>query len=176
MNSGVLQRNAYRFILFAALQLLIFNQISWSWSGRQVLYVTLYPLAILLLPLRAPHWAVLVYAGALGFTIDFFGESLGIHAATAVFTAFCQILYLRFFAPRDGYPSAMDGPNKKQVSEIWFIRYVGILLAIHLLTFFSIQAFSPYFWPDILLKSIVSWPASLLIILAWIYIFNPEEP
>jgi hypothetical protein len=176
MNSGVLQRNAYRFFLLAALQLLIFNQISWTLAGREVLFVMIYPLAIFLLPLNLPHWAVLSYAGALGLAIDFFSESLGVHAATAVFTGFCQVLYLRYFAPRDGYPSAMDGPNKKQLDDVWFLRYVGILLFIHLLTFFSIQAFSPYFWSEILLKTVISWPASLLVLLAWIYIFNPEEP
>lgn len=176
MSSGVIQRNLYRFFLFAILQLLIFNQVSWTLGGREVLYVMIYPLAIILLPLAIPHWGALLYAGLLGFGIDLFSESPGLHASAAVFTAFCQVIYLRVFMPRDGYPSTMDGPNKKQLNESWFIRMVAILLLLHLLFFFSVQAFSPYFWKEILLKTSFSWLASMLLSLAWIYIVNPEEP
>ena len=71
---------ALRFVLLLTAQVFLFNQVAWGWSGREYLFVFVYPLFVALLPLRAPRPLVILLAFLLGISVDFFSETLGLHA------------------------------------------------------------------------------------------------
>lgn len=169
-----LVNNAIRFFLLWALQVFLFKQIEWRWGGNVYLQFHLYPLFIILMPLRFPRVLVIFLSFLLGLSIDFFYETLGVHAAAATMTAYARALVFRILRPREGY-NINNSPTKDYLGDEWFLRYAGIMLGIHLLTYFSVEAFTPWYILDILFKTIVSWLGSMLFLLIVVYLFNPKS-
>ena len=162
-----------RFILLWTLQVFILRQFVWGWGGQIYLQVHAYPLFILLLPLRTSRLLVLTLAFALGLAIDWFSETLGMHAAALVFTAFLRAPILAVLEPREKY-ALNAAPTKVSQNDAWFFRYAGLLMLAHLFFYFSVEAFTFVYLKAIVLKTIVSWVASMGFILALVYIFNPK--
>lgn len=163
-----------RFLLLFALQAFVFKQISFGWGDKDYFYIFLYPLFILLLPMNLPNSLNILFSFALGLSIDFFYETLGLHAAAATFTAFMRPLVIfRLLRPREGY-KVKDQPTKELLGNTWFLRYGAIMLFLHLFFFFSVQAFTFVYWLDIVMKTILSFIGSYVFIMAGVYVFRPK--
>ena len=172
MDAAIIN-SAIRFVLLWLLQVFVFKQIELGWGGQAYVFVMLYPLFILLLPINTPRTLVLLLSFVLGLSIDLLYETLGVHAATATFTAFVRPFILRLMPPREGYgPKAT--PTKDYLGNSWFVRYAGIMLFFHLFFYFSVQAFTFAYIVDILLRTFFSWVVSLLLLLAAVFVFNPK--
>ncbi len=172
MDAAIIN-SAIRFVLLWLLQVFVLKQIELGWGGEAYVFVILYPLFIMLLPVNAPRSLVILLSFVLGLSIDLLYETLGVHAAAATFTAFIRPLVLRLMSPRDGYnPKAV--PTKDYLGSAWFLRYAGIMLFLHLFFYFSVQAFTFAYIVDILLRTFFSWVVSLLLLLASVYVFNPR--
>ncbi|WP_116124963.1 hypothetical protein [Lewinella sp. IMCC34183] len=173
MTSTALVNSALRFVGLLLLQVFIFNQVAWGWGGRDYLFVFVYPLFVAMLPLRTPRPLVILLGFLLGLSIDFFSETLGLHAGALTFTAYCRPLVLRILEPRDGY-NIKTTPSVAGLGTGRMFRYLGLLLLAHLSAFFLLQAFSLVFAADILLKTVFSLPASLVVMAVLVLIFNPK--
>ncbi|NJB84762.1 hypothetical protein GGR26_000507 [Lewinella marina] len=169
----MLINNVLRFVLLLVAQVFVFNQIAWGWSGKDFLFVFVYPLFVALLPLRTPRPLVILLGFLLGLGVDFFSETLGLHAGALTFTAYCRPLILRLVRPRDGY-NIKANPTTEDLGSGWMFRYLSLVLLAHLLAFFLLQTFSVLFLTDIIVKTLLSLPASLLVLGALILIFNPR--
>ncbi|MDD3744123.1 MAG: rod shape-determining protein MreD, partial [Lentimicrobiaceae bacterium] len=73
-------KDILRFIVLVAVQVLILNQIDFGGYIDPALYL----LFILLLPFEVPGWLLLIASFSLGFCIDIFSHSIGLHAAASV--------------------------------------------------------------------------------------------
>ena len=173
MNTSALVNSVLRFVLLLLLQIFIFNQVRWGWGGRDVLFVFVYPLFVALLPMRMPRPAVIVLAFLLGLSVDFFSESVGVHAGALTFTAYVRPFILRLIQPRDGY-NIKAYPSINDMGAGWMLRYLALILLAHLLMFFLLHYFSIYFLSDILVNTLLSLPASLVVTFAIVLIFNPK--
>ena len=173
MTTAALVNSVLRFIGLLLAQVFIFNQVDWGWGGKDYLFVFVYPLFVAMLPLRAPRPLVIVLAFLLGLSIDFFSETLGLHAGALTFTAYCRPLILKMVQPRDGYNIKVS-PTINDLGSGWMFRYIALLLLAHLLAFFLLQTFSVFFISDILLKTLLSLPASLVVIAVIVLILNPK--
>ncbi|MEM9930532.1 MAG: hypothetical protein AAF840_11980, partial [Bacteroidota bacterium] len=109
-----------------------------------------------------PRPLVVMLGFAFGFTVDIFYESLGVHAAAATFIGYLRRFVLDYLAPKDGY-KVKASPDGKDFSRIWWIQYLGFLVAGYAIFYFSMEAFSPVFWKQILLKSLLTIPLSWLL-------------
>lgn len=174
MKEAALINSAIRFGLLWVLQIFVLQQISWGFGGKDVLFIFLYPLFILLLPLRMPRTAVIALSFALGLAIDFAYETLGMHAAAATFTAYLRPAILQFIQPREKYNIKAD-PTVAHLGWGWFSRYAAYMLLAHFLFFFSVQAFSFVFWWDILLKTFFSFLVSYPTLLFTMLVLNPKS-
>ncbi|WP_116107886.1 hypothetical protein [Lewinella sp. IMCC34191] len=173
MSSSALVNSSLRFVLLLLVQVFIFNQVAWGWGGRDLLFIFVYPIFVALLPLRMPRPAVIFLGFLLGLSVDFFSETLGLHAGALTLTAYLRPFVLQLIQPRDGYNIKVS-PTINDMSAGWMFRYLGLLLLAHLLMFFLLQTFSIYFFTDIVLKTVLSLPASLVVSFAIILIFNPK--
>lgn len=162
-----------RFVFTWILQVFILQQFVWGWGGQVYLQVHVYPLFILLLPMRISRVVMLLLAFALGLSIDWFTETLGMHASALVFTAFVRAPILAILEPREKYALTAI-PTKAYMGDAWFFRYAALLMLAHLFFFFSVEAFTFAYIKGILIKTAISWPASLAFVLALVYIFNPK--
>jgi len=148
----------FRFLLFAALQVFVFNQLSIS----SYLHIMIAPLYVMLLPFDFSVFRLLIISFLLGVVIDALSNTFGLHASSLVLVAYLRPAIFNWFSPRDGYdplkaPSIIDMPNK------WFLLVFGILLSIHHLWFFTIESFSLSEILLILQKTFFSCLLSLLV-------------
>lgn len=176
MNNSSIFTNAIRFATLVLLQVLVFQRISNGINVPSFNYINIfiYPIFIMLLPVNMPHALTIIVSFLFGFTIDWFYNSLGIHAGACVFTAFVRPLILGFFEPRGGYPQS-GGPTQYALGLGWFLRYSAIMLALHLFFYFSIQYFSFYYTLDILISTVMSFIASIIFVTMYQFLLNPKE-
>ncbi|MEN0005429.1 MAG: hypothetical protein AAF798_14855 [Bacteroidota bacterium] len=166
--------NGARFILLFLLQIFVFKRLSLGWEGYIYINVLIYPLFILLLPLRTPKPAILGLAFLMGLCIDWFYDSPGIHASASVFTAFMRPYVLYWYTPREGY-NVNYSPTKKRMGLSWFAKYAATLLAMHIFWYFSVEAFTFFYLLDILTKTVFTLVLSTLVTLMIMLIFNPVD-
>jgi rod shape-determining protein MreD len=164
----IILNNISRFIILVLLQIFIFNKIQFSGFINPYIYI----LFILLLPFETPPWILLLSGFLLGFSVDMFTQTPGIHSAATVFLTFCRPSVLRIISPRGGYESGTY-PSLYYFGITWFFKYTLILVLIHHLFLFFIEVFtlSDFFMTLIraLLSSIFS---ILLIIMSQYFVFK----
>ena len=109
------------------------------------LELQVYILFIITLPFETPRWFILILGFILGLTIDFFSDTLGIHAASTTFLAFVVPIVWRLLSPHDGYELG-ENPQINIQGIKWFLRYVVVVSLIHNISFFFIEAFTMDFF------------------------------
>jgi len=163
METNQVGRNIIRFIIIALIQVLVLRRI--TPTGFLFPYVSLfiYPILFILLPYKTPKILLLFSGLFLGLFLDSFYDTPGVHAAACVATAFIRPYLLEILNPRGGYT-----PNLNLVpanyGQQWFMRYAGILVAIHLLLYFCFLLFSPVYFVEIISRTLASFVFSMLFI------------
>ncbi len=173
MERGIVN-SIIRFVILLLLQVFLFKQLAFGFGGTDYFVVFIYPLFILLLPLRITQPLVILLSFALGLLIDLFYATGGLHAAAATFTAWVRPFIVKQLAPREGY-SPKAKPTKHDLGDGWFLRYAALMMAIHTFVFFSVQAFTPVYILSIIGKTIGSWLISMVFLLVSVYVFNPKD-
>ncbi len=173
MNSTVLA-NIWRFLGLVLLQVLVLKRFTLGSEDFNYFNIFIYPLFIMLLPLRTPH-ALLVFLGFVaGLCIDIFYDSPGVHASAGTFTAFIRPFVLSFMEPRGGY-NVNHTPTKARFGLSWFLIYAGVLLFLHLFFYFSVEAFTFYYIGDIFLRTVSSFFISMIFIIMYQFLFDPRD-
>ena len=108
----------------------------------------------------------------LGFMVDIFYDSLGVHAAATTFIAYARFYVLNLIAPPEGYNKG--GLTANNYGLPWFLTFLSIMVLMHLVTLYSIEAFSFVYLKEIILRSVFSFIASWSFITIGILIFNPK--
>lgn len=173
MNNTILA-NIWRFVLLVLLQVLVLKAVSFNSGIWAYLHVIIYPLFIILLPLRTPPTLVVFLGFTTGMVVDLFYSSIGVHAAATVFLAYFRSYILAILEPRGGY-NVNFSPTAKRFGFPWFMRYAAIMLALHLFIYFSIEAFTFYYILSIILNTVFTFLVSFLFILFYQSIFDPQE-
>lgn len=173
MNS-LIAGNVFRFLGLVVLQGLVFKNIGVGWESFPYLHIIVFPIFIMLLPLRTPRVSIILLGFAIGITVDFFYNSIGLHASAAVFTAFIRPFVLKALEPRGGY-NVSYSPTARRMGMGWFLQYAAILLFLHLFFYFSAEAFTFVYFIDILLKTIVSFGVSMVFLVIFQLLFNPID-
>jgi hypothetical protein len=105
----------------------------------------------------------------IGFVIDIFYNSLGLHALTMVFIAYLRNYWLGAITPQGGYDLGTI-PNLKSNGLQWFLVYMMPLVFVHHLTLFLIESAGfMLFWYS-MLKTITSLLFTMTIIVVLQYL------
>ncbi len=158
MNSKFFISNTIRFILLIALQVLLLNELP---LGR--VYIMVYPLAILLLPVFTSRFIVLLLSFSTGLTIDIFSNGGGLHTAALTAMGYSRSYILDTFQPRSGWDK-LDVPNLSQQGITWFFYYSLIIFSIHHFFYFFLEVFSFANFFSTIFKTIISLCTSLLMV------------
>ena len=172
MNS-LWTNNIKRFLILILLQVLILKRISIGWSDFNYIHFFIYPLFILLIPLKVPKPALLILAFFTGLIIDIFYDSPGLHTSALVFMTFTRNYVLKFLEPREGYKIETT-PSIFNFGFNWFLIYSSILVFLNVFWYFSVEAFSFQYYTDIILKTIFSFIFSEVLIVLYVIILNPK--
>jgi hypothetical protein len=137
------------FIIYALAQVFFKNLVLFN-SGFCFLYVAF----ILLMPIETSNLFLMIAGFAIGFTVDVFYNSLGLHACTMVFVAYLRNYWLSTITPQGGYDLG-SMPNLPSQGLQWFLVYTMPLVFIHHLTLFLVESAGTLFWYS-MLKAISS--------------------
>ena len=165
--------HAIRGILILLLQGLVLQRIFIGGSSFNYFMLMIYPVIILLLPIKISRMLLVVIGFGVGLFVDVFYGSLGVHAAAALFIAFVRPYVLQVLEPRGGYPVSVS-PSPADLGTAWFLRYAAIMLALFMVFYFSAEVFTFTLIGQILVKSISSFVLSYLAIVAYVLLFNPK--
>ena len=165
--------NGLRFAVLLFLQVFVLRQVSLGWNGAEYVYLFVTPLFVGLLPLRTPKPLVVLVAFLFGFGVDLFYETLGLHAAAATLIGYLRQFVLLYLEPRDGY-KVKASPDGKDLSNGWWVQYLGGLSLLYCLSFFAFEAFAPQYWQQILLKTLFTTPLSWLVCVMLALVLRPR--
>ena len=145
--------NAFRyifyFILTVAAQILVFNGIHLFGYTNPYIYI----IFILTLPLATSRTNLLMIAFLMGFLIDIFENTGGVHAAATVFLAYCRPFILSIAGARIR-DEERDKLNKLSFPSRLLYFFVGIL--IHHTVLFFAEAFGFTYLTSTLLRILYS--------------------
>ena len=129
-----------RYVLIMVLQVLLFNQLQLFGVCHPYVYI----LCLLMMPITLPHSVDMLIGAAVGFVMDIFCNSLGIHTAACILVMFIRPYLL------GGIVNDKDRLNEQISLRLLgmeaLLKYVIILVLIHHLTVFI---FSAWGWSHI---------------------------
>lgn len=173
MNNSLLP-SLWRFFGLATVQVLLFLQIGKAIGGY--FNVLLYPLFILFLPIQMPTSAVVVLGAAMGFLVDWFYGSLGVHASAGAFSGLMRSVVLAAYKPKGvGYTGKEPIPAPVYFGWRWFFQVAGLFFVLHLFWYFSVSAFTFVYIDTIMLKTIASWILSMIFVGLYCVLFEPKN-
>ena len=162
-----------RIVLLVAIQILIARRIVFFGDAFNYVHLFLYPVVIMLLPLRLNTMMTIVVAFFIGLSVDLFYQTPGVHASACVFTGYFRSHVLRWMEPDRGYPVHII-PSRFHMGMPWFIQYSAILLGGHILWYYIIDVFTFVFIWDIILKSFFSFLISFVFLFIYQVLFNSK--
>jgi len=163
-----------RFLLLLLVQVLVLRQINPGGGWLRFAEVMVYPLFLMLLPLRM-HPAFLCGLGFLaGLLVDMFYDTPGVHAGAGAFSAYLRPLVLRLIEPRAGYDPRQH-PTRATFGMTWFLRYAALFLFLHIFIMQILSVFTFYYFTEILWRTLLSWFLSLTVVFLQDLVFNPRE-
>ncbi|MBS1680598.1 MAG: rod shape-determining protein MreD [Bacteroidetes bacterium] len=139
-------------------KLVLFN------SGFCFLYVAF----ILLMPIETNNLVLMLLGFIMGFTVDIFYDSLGLHAFTTVFIAYIRNYWLSVITPQGGYDAGAV-PKISEQGLQWFLVYTLPLVFIHHLVLFLVESAGTLFWYS-MLKTINSMMFTMLVMVLLQYL------
>jgi rod shape-determining protein MreD len=146
------------FAVMVLLQVLLLNQIHLGGFLNPYIYI----LFIFLLPISMPRYQVLLLSFLIGITIDWFSNTLGLHAASALLIGFLRSPVMKLITIREIEQS--DYPGMKQTGIKWFITYVSVLVVMHHMFLFYLEVFSFDNFFRTLLRTLLSSVFTIIII------------
>lgn len=158
------------FLLLLLLQILIFNNINvWGYLNPYV-----YVLFILMLPMNYSRASVLVLAFIMGFCVDIFENSGGIHIAASVFLGWIRRPLLRVATQKRG----VDFENLRigRLSFSNFALYTILGVFIHHFLLFLIESYRLADIGTVMVRTLVSTTFTFIfVILVHLWNFRKKD-
>ena len=165
---NTLIRNILRFVILLIVQVMVFDNLGFGTYIHPYIYV----LFVLLLPFDTPKWQLLIDGFLIGIAVDIFNGTPGLNAAATVFMAFMRP-YIIGITTRKSDVEDKNAPTVTEMGLQWFVVYALLLLLLHNLVLFWLEAFSIKLLGLVLGETLLSAPVTLLLIIIIIYIFKP---
>ena len=132
-RSGIIQ--VVLFFVYLLVQVLLLRNLVLFNTAFCFLYIAF----ILLLPIETNSLILILAGFLLGFTVDIFYDSMGLHALATVMMAYLRNYWLSAITPQGGYENnatATIAANGLQ----WFLVYSLPLVFLHHLVLFFVEA------------------------------------
>jgi rod shape-determining protein MreD len=130
---GIIQ--VISFFIFLLYQGLILQNVVLGHAASCFLYV----LFLLLLPVETNSLLLMVIGFVMGFAVDMFYQSIGLHAFACVLMMYIRNYWLNSVTPQGGYDSNAV-PSLSMGGLQWFLVYSTPLVFIHHAVLFFMEA------------------------------------
>ena len=173
MNNTIIQ-HSLRLFFFVLVQAVVLQQAKLGGNHFNYISLIFYPLFLFLLPLKTPKITLVLIGFGVGLLIDASYNSPGVHAAACLVTAIIRPLVLAIYEPREGY-NVSHSLTVNSYGTIWFLKYAGTLLFIHLLTYFILEIFTPTYILEIIGRTIATFIFSLFLMMMYMILAQPKK-
>ena len=159
---------AARFVVLILAQVLIFSHIDFMGYINPYIYV----LFVLLYPANNNRTLFIFLAFLLGFSVDVFSDSGGVHAAACLIMAYVRPVFLKF-----SFGTVYDYQSIKfdQIDFGSRLTYFSALVFIHHFIMFSLEIFNISKIILILEKTLFSGIFTILLCLIITILFSPKR-
>ena len=123
-----------RFVFLVFFQVMILN----NFEFLNVVTPFVYVMFIMLLPFEASPFVAVILGFFMGLSIDFFGNTGGLHAAALTLSAYSRQWILRIIAPRNNYDIG-SVPTIYYYGIGWFLKYAFLYVLIHYTFYFTLE-------------------------------------
>ena len=165
--------SAIQFILFFVyliIQVLLLKNLVIYETAFCFLYVAF----ILLVPVETNTLFLMGAAFLLGFFVDIFYDSLGLHASASVLVAYFRNYWLATITPQGGYDAGAS-PSVSANGLQWFVVYSMPLVFVHQLFLFFTEAWGfSIFWHT-MQKVIASLLFTMTVIILLQFLFSEKR-
>lgn len=145
------------FIGLVLLQVLLFNNIEIAGVINPFLYVYL----IITLPIHTNRISLIFIGFSLGLVIDAFSNTWGIHAMATTLIAFLRPYIFSIVSTQEELDKVM--PRFRTMGGN-YVKYIVLMVFIHHLSLFLLEAFSFQYFGIVLLKTLVSSLITILLV------------
>jgi len=121
-------KNTIRFFFILFIQVFILNKIP---SLHQFVVPYFYFLFILWLPFKTRRWVILLVGFLLGFTIDMFYKTPGLHTSASVLIAYLRPFVINLLLPKEATEWGNEEPNRVSMGALPYTTYVILLTILH---------------------------------------------
>jgi rod shape-determining protein MreD len=161
-----------RFCLFILIQVYVLNQIP---PLHHLIVPYLYFLFILWLPFKMGRRTQMILGFLLGFCLDAFTKTYGLHTAACVLIAYLRPFLINMLISQEGAESNYNEPSIKSMGFTPYMTYVAILTLIHHSFLFFLQALESGGILYFILKTLIATAVSLLLILLTELLFSRRQ-
>ncbi len=150
-----------RYIIVMLLQVLLFDQLQLWGACHPYIYV----LCLLMMPITLTHSLSMIIGAVAGLVMDIFCNSLGVHMAACILIMFIRpYLIVAIVNDKDRLNEQI---SLRSIGMEALIKYVVILVLVHHLTVFSLDAWSWSHMGFVLLETLISSIVTILIIIGY---------
>lgn len=121
-------KNTIRFFFILFIQVFILNKIP---PLHQFVVPYFYFLFILWLPFKTRRLVILLVGFLLGFTIDMFYKTPGLHTSASVLIAYLRPFVINLLLPKEATEWGNEEPNRVSMGALPFTTYVILLTILH---------------------------------------------
>ncbi len=132
-RSGIVQ--LLLFMAYLLMQVLVLRNVVLFNTAFCFLYIAF----ILLLPIETNALLLMLAGFLLGFSVDVFYNSMGLHALATVLIAYLRNYWLNTITPQGGYESGSTATVAANGLQ-WFLVYSLPLVFLHHLVLFFVEA------------------------------------
>lgn len=136
-------------LLAVVLQVLLFNHLSF-FGGVALVYV----IALLKAPVEISRVMQIVMGFLVGFVVDIFSNTPGMHSLTAVTVMALRDVILHLYNDDPEFKSGLV--TMQQIGLSAFVRFSMSVIALHCLLLYIIESFTLFNLPVLLLKVLIS--------------------
>lgn len=162
--------NSLRFIGLLLLQVLVVDNVRLGYYIHPYVYV----LYIFMLPFNIPNWQLLFAGFTIGLAVDMFNGTPGLNAAATVFMSFVRPFVINAMTRRKDI-NENDEPSLTNMGASRFLVYALILLLVHNIVLFTLEAFSFKLIGVVFLQTLLSACSSLMLIFIILLLFKKTK-
>ena len=167
MNNSVFL-NTIRFVLLVLTQVLIFNNLHFMGYINPMVYVIFF----YWYPIKGNRALFMVISFLLGFIIDVFSDTLALHSMASLTIAYARPVIMRFCF---GVNYEFQNFSFKNTTKVQRITFLGLLIFIHQIVFFSLEILSISHFLLILKKVFTTGVVTLVLCILFSSLFSPQS-
>ncbi len=155
-------------MLLVLTQVLIFNNLHFMGYINPMVYVIFF----YWYPIKGNRALFMVISFLLGFCIDVFSDTLALHSMASLTIAYARPVIMRFCF---GVNYEFQNFSFKNTTKVQRITFLGLLIFIHQMVFFSLEILSISHFLLILKKVFTTGVVTLVLCILFSSLFSPQS-